>query len=524
MRTRLFGKENIKVLFVRPPCHLWPIVNESDNFLLPLSFPCLGAYLLERCQGVEVKVIDALPLKIGWKSLKQRLAEEKPDVVGVGDQIIYMHEGVRALKLAKELFPDAVTVAGAHFHSHLPEYSLKNYPQIDFIVRYEGEETLAELIEALRDGSDLNNVKSLSFRQEGSIKSTPVRPLIHNLDDLPIPAYDLMPVERYSPFGILWPRAITIQGGRGCPYQCDFCSWHAMENEHFEQDGHIVVSPRHRLKSPERTMAEIDLLYEHYDIRYLFWVDGTWNADNAWLDELCGRIIKKNYKLGWWAFVRADLMLEQEKLGILEKMVRAGLRHILVGGERPVNPELEAVGKDSGEAGSLYRVSRLLKKKYPEVFRQATFLTGIRSESRETLKQLGRYSRDCALDFAAFHPLMPYPGTKLWEQARENDWIEEEDFSKYDMFFPIMSSEHLSRSEISEGTQALYKDFVRRQPFRYLKGLMSPYSIRRKLHWWFLFSIARVLIRDMLLAVFSGKKFEGFAAVSRLWKPGWYDD
>ena len=66
MPNSLAGKDKIKVLFVRPPCHLWPIVNESDNFLLPLSFPCLGAYLKKHCINVEVKVIDCLPLKIGW--------------------------------------------------------------------------------------------------------------------------------------------------------------------------------------------------------------------------------------------------------------------------------------------------------------------------------------------------------------------------------------------------------------------------------------------------------------------------
>ncbi len=136
MNSLLAGKDSIKILFIRPPYHLWPIINESDNFLMPLSFPCLAAYLKERIENIEVKVIDCLPLKIGWNSLKSIIQDEKPDVVGVGDKVCYMHEGMKVVKMVKEINPKTITVAGGHFHSHLPEYSLKNYRDLDFIIRY----------------------------------------------------------------------------------------------------------------------------------------------------------------------------------------------------------------------------------------------------------------------------------------------------------------------------------------------------------------------------------------------------
>jgi len=165
----------------------------------------------------------------------------------------------------------------------------------------------------------------------------------------------------------------------------------------------------------------------------------------------------------------------------------------------------------------------LLKRKYPEVFRQATFVTGIRSETRISMERLGRFTRDALLDFAAFHPLMPWPGTPLWDEANKRGWIEERDFSNYDMFYPVMPSENLSREEISTLTQTLYQDFIKKQPLQYIKGLFSKYAIRRKLHWWFLYSITRVLLRDFLLSLIGKKRFEGFAAANKLWKPFWYD-
>lgn len=93
----------MKILFIRPPAHLWPIINESDNFLLPLAFPCLSAYLKREMRDVSVKVIDCLLLKIGYRSLWAILQAERPDVVAVGDSLPYVLEGLRVLKMAKDL-------------------------------------------------------------------------------------------------------------------------------------------------------------------------------------------------------------------------------------------------------------------------------------------------------------------------------------------------------------------------------------------------------------------------------------
>ena len=148
----LFGKEKIKILLIRPPGFLWPIVNESDNFLLPLGLPSIAAYLREHVPGAQPEIIDCCPMKYGWKTLTKLIREKKPDIVSVGDMICYVKEGVRTLKIAKELNPDTVTIAGGHFHSFMTDYSLKNYPWLDYIVRWEGEEAMLELADAVAFG------------------------------------------------------------------------------------------------------------------------------------------------------------------------------------------------------------------------------------------------------------------------------------------------------------------------------------------------------------------------------------
>ncbi len=525
VEVKVAAKGIRKIMFVRPPGRLWPIINESDNFLLPLGFPCLAAYLRDRMPEIEIKIIDCLPLQIGWKSLRRIIREYQPDVFGVGDMIIYMQEGIRACQIAKEEAPGVVTVGGGHFHSHMPEYSLNQYPVLDYIIRWEGEEAFHQLIKTLRDGGDLSRVGNLAYRDEnGAVQTTKPLPLIDPLDELPIPAYDLVPVTKYSPFGKLWPKAITIQGSRGCPYNCNFCAWTALEGDHVEINGKIKPVPVYRAKSAERILEEIDLLYNKYDVRYLFWAEGTWNYDNDMMDKLSEGIIKRGYKLGWWAFTRADKLLEQERLGILEKMVRAGFSPALFGGERPENSELDFIGKTGLTSDALMDACHLLERKYPTVFRQSTFITGIRTETPETMYHLGKYSRDCHLDFAAYHPVMPYPGTPLFTEAKQKGWIEEWDFSKYDMFYPIMSSETMTREQIATINEKLYLSFVQRQPLRYLRGMLSPIRIRRRLHWWFMTSMIRVVLLDLWRAIRGKKSFDGFAATSKLWKPTWYDN
>lgn len=523
---RLPKDRPVRVMFVRPPRHFWPIINESDNFLLPLGYPCLAAYLREHMQDVEVEIVDCCILHMGYKSLEEHFRRQRPDVVCIGELTMYANEGFRGFELARRVLPDAVLIAGGYVYSALPEWTLEKCPAVDFVVRHEGEETLRELLETLRMGGDVNRVLGIDFLGIGGtpVKTAP-RPLIEDLDSLPIPAYDIAHLDKYSPFGKLWPRAVTVQRSRGCHYECNFCSWWVQEGQHSQApDGSLRPHRAYRTKSAKRMIAETELLYEKFGVRYLFWVDGTWNLDSQWLDEYCSELIRRRYDLGWWAFTRVDLLLKQEKEGVLEKMVKAGLRHVLIGVERGDDGDFEKVRKAGYTTDLVREAITLLRTKYPQVFRQGTLLTGMRDDDGPAIRGLLKYAHDLNLDFPAFHPLTPFPGTPMFEHAKANGWLEEDDFNKYDMFYPVMPTKHLTREEVSQHTTWCYQNFVAKKPLRFLSRLFSPYSIRRRLHWWFLFSIGRVVLLDLWKAITGRKRFAGFAAANGMWKPSWYED
>ncbi|MBU1864204.1 MAG: B12-binding domain-containing radical SAM protein [Candidatus Omnitrophica bacterium] len=516
-----------KILLVRPPRYLWPFINESDNFLLPLGLPSIAASIRKQLPCIEIKIIDCPPLKIGWNSLESILRQEKPDIVGAGEEALYHHEAVRLFELAKKINPDVITIAGGHFFSWMVEYSLNNYP-IDIIVRFEGEETFVHLIQAINSGADLSTVEGVAYRHENAIRRTALRTLIVDLDQLPLPAYDLMPMGKYSPSGYLWPQSATIEHSRGCVDRCSFCSLWTFWGEQIQTDiehNKLEVNPRYRTKSVERTLEEVDILYNKYKRRYLIWADPTFNVDPKWNDAFCDGLLKRNYKdLYWWAFVRADYTLRDEKLGILEKMVRAGLIHPLVGIERGCSEDLKKIKKSAYTRELVKEVFMLFKRKYPQVFRQGTFVTCLPFDTKESMLNMVNYAIEIDIDYPAFHPVAPVPGTYLYEEAKRNDLIEEKDFKKYDWATPVMRSETgLSQKDFSKLNIELNKRYVLYRPHWLMRGLFSPHKHKRGLYWWFFRNTLKMLWIDLRDTLLGRKKYEGITGFMQLRKPVWYD-
>ncbi|MGB4521318.1 MAG: radical SAM protein [Candidatus Omnitrophota bacterium] len=517
-----------KILLVRPPRYLWPFINESDNFLLPLGLPCIAAAIREKLPQADVKIIDCPPLKIGWDSLKNILLQEKPDMVGAGEEALYHHEAIRLFKLAKEMIPGVITVAGGHFFSWMVERSLTN-SSLDIVVRFEGEETIVELIKALNNKEDLSMVKGIAYKNNGKIIKNPLRPMVENLDDLPLPAYDLMPMGKYSPFGYLWPQSATLEHSRGCIDKCSFCSLWTFWGKHSKTDiekGELEVMPKYRTKSVDRMLEEVDIVYKKYNRRYIIWADPTFNMDAKWSNEFCDGLLKRNYKdLYWWAFLRADFALRDERLGILEKMVKAGLVHPLIGIERGCTEDLRELRKSVYTRDLVKEVFFIFKKKYPQVFRQGTFVTCLPHDTKETMFDLVKYAVEIDIDYPAFHPVAPVPGTYLYQEAKEQNLLEEKDFSKYDWATPIMhSNTGLSGNDFANLNLELNKRYVLYRPHWLIRGLFSPYKHKRGLYWWFFMNTLRMMLLEMKDTILGRKKYEGFTGFMRLKKPKWYDN
>jgi anaerobic magnesium-protoporphyrin IX monomethyl ester cyclase len=215
------------------------------------------------------------------------------------------------------------------------------------------------------------------------------------------------------------------------------------------------------------------------------------------------------------------MMLKQEEAGVLEKMVKAMSTHCFFGAERGEQSELDSLGKMGISPDALVECCHLLERKYPSVIRQTTLLIGLPEETPEALERLSQYSRDLHVDFLGVHGIMPYPGTPSYNKYK--DIVEEWDYAKWDMFYPVMKPNTMTRDEIAHWAQKISLDFVRKQPGRFVKAMFSRYRLRRRLHWWIASTFAWLVMRDLTLAALGKKKFEGFAGVQSLLKPDWYE-
>jgi len=395
-------------LFVRPPRPLWPFNGPSSAFWPPLAFASMAAMLRENVRDLRVEILDAPALEMGWRSLETEIRRRQPAYVGIGEEAVSCVEGLRLARLAKAC--GARVIVGGCFFGHVAAEALST-DLIDVVVRGEGEATVVELVEALRDGStdSLAKVDGISFRRGDEVVTTRARELIPDLDSLPFPAYDLLPVERYGARSRNHPHLAAIELGRGCVGSCDFCVlWRQM--------GRFVggrLMPHLRTKSPERLLEEIRILTCRYGRQHLGWVDPCFNADSETPGHLAELLLKEGIRVGQSAWVRADGIVRDAASGALDACVRAGLNEVYVGVERPDTASLKVLHKTTN-LEQVREAFRILARDHPQVFTVGTFIYGLPGDTPATIRAMYRLSWELGMDQAFFIPLTPLPGTPFW--------------------------------------------------------------------------------------------------------------
>ena len=239
--------------------------------------------------------------------------------------------------------------------------------------------------------------------------TTPPRALLPDLDRLPFPAYDLLPVERYGTRSRNHPRLAAIELGRGCFGSCDFCIlWRQMGRFNGER-----VVPQLRTKSPERLLEEIRLLARRYHRAYLGWVDPCFNADSRVPGQLAELLLRENLRLGQSAWVRTDALVRDSQSGALESCVRAGLNEVYLGIERADEQSLTTLRKSSGVEQARAALGSL-RRRFPQVLAIGSFIYGLPGDTPADVRAIHRLAVELELDQFFFIPLTPLPGTEGW--------------------------------------------------------------------------------------------------------------
>jgi anaerobic magnesium-protoporphyrin IX monomethyl ester cyclase len=399
----------------------------EENPIPPLSLAYLAAALQE--EGVEVRIMDHLVSKYSPEKLRRELDQFKPDIVGATCVTLNYPTASRIMRVCKNYDPKIVTMLGGPHATFALKETLLKAPWIDLIVTGEGDRTLIELVRTIKKGGDYHSIPGIAFRSNGKVVKTEPRPLIEDLNELPLPARHLLPLSKYRALDA----PCTVITSRGCPFKCIFCS------------GPRLFGRRVRFRKPELVLDEIEQINKVFGFTKINIVDDTFTLNERHAKAICEGIMKRNLKIEWNVFARADTV----NLEMLSLMREAGCEWLLYGAESG-NPEILKTIKKGTTPDTIREGTRIATEAGIKVFN--SFIFGLPGETPETARQTMDFAHELDEKYGAkygFHILSPLPGTELYDNPEDYGLqILSHDWAKYDANRPITRTRDMSPEQI----------------------------------------------------------------------------
>ena len=406
----------MKILLVNPPYNIenyYGKLSELAFIFPPVGLTYLAGFIREKSH--QVYIYD---FQVEEQNFEKFIKKFKPELVGITCQTALFYNTLKLAKRIKQEFPNVPIIVGGVHGSYRPHDFFES-PDINVIVRGEGEITLSELVEYYQHKNrKLKDIKGITFKENNEIIDTPSRELIQNLDVLPMPAIDLLSLEKYrvSPDNYLGGRVGLITTSRGCPFNCIFCACKQAFNRTY------------RARDLNKVFKEIDYYIKNYQISELFIMDDCFALEKKRAIEFCDKMIQAGYnkKILWWCQTRVDIVDKE----LLEKMKEAGCKIVSFGIESGVQKLLDIISKRT-TLEQIKKAVKLAKKVGLEP--RGSFILGLPEETfADSLKTI-LFSLKIPLSQAKFALATPYPGTKLWDIALSEGQVknEGEDWNRF---------------------------------------------------------------------------------------------
>lgn len=419
------SQHSADVVLLRPSHRTGSLFLKKLGFLpVPIGLLQLAGELRKEC-GNNVSVIDMEADDKTVDEVVEELLQRVPDIVGVTLHATAAHNtAVEIARRTKEAMEGVMFIAGGHHATFMAEELIRG--GFDVIVLGEGDGTIGEIAQAVRKGEGLSNIKGIVYEDNGIVRRTPGRELIRHLDDLAMPALDLVDPSRYGldTFGT-GESVICLETSRGCPYACEFCS----------------VTPvwgnRWRSKSNQRIIQELELA-KKLGYSWVFFTDDVFFAEPVVGErkKLFDEIIRRGIGIKWIAQTRPDAVVRHPAL--IELAAEAGMR-------------MAAIGVESGNQETLRRMRKGMKpptsKKAVEILDRNGILTlcsimiGAPYESLQDMVKTVRFGSmlvNAGADLVQFTVYTPFPGTGIFHEAVRKGTLITTDWERFDILTPVM--------------------------------------------------------------------------------------
>jgi radical SAM superfamily enzyme YgiQ (UPF0313 family) len=377
-----------------------------------VTFPSGLAYIAAvlKNKGYTVSVIDLTLEDVNYDNLADRIRKFSPDIIGIS---ALSYEYIQVKKLSsflKETISCKIVLGGYIIQSY--EIVLKN-TGVDICVVGEGELTIVDLLENL---SSLDKVRGIAYKDKEKVVLNTGREPIKDLDSIPFPAYELFDIDKYSEYLMnniytsqkFLPkkerhRKMTLEGSRGCPFACDFCS---------------KIYRTSRRRSVSKVIEEIKYLKEQYDIDIFGFQDELFFFNKEEVYEFCQKI--KELGVSWYAMLRVDTV-DRERLKMFIDSgcltvgfgVESGSEKILKNMNKGIIPlQIEKILKEALKIGMPLEIS---------------FILGYPGENRETIEDTINLLKRVGYPGTKFRYITPYPGSALYNRSIKDGRIANEE-------------------------------------------------------------------------------------------------
>jgi anaerobic magnesium-protoporphyrin IX monomethyl ester cyclase len=417
----------------------------NPSFLFPVILGSAATRLKDK--GHEVIWIDAVAENISYEEFTKKIEEEKPDLFAFETKTPVIKQHWKIIDELKEKFPEMkIVIMGDHVTS-FPKESLEN-SKVDFVLcGGDYDFILSELCEGI-SGKTKKFPDGIYYKKKNKITGSKFD-LKHNLDETPFIDRELTKWNLYEKeYNLQGKPFFYIMSGRDCWWgKCKFCAW-------------PTLFPKFRVRSVKNVLDEIGMLIEKYDVKEIFDDSGTLMT-GKWLEDLCNGLIEKGYnkKIKYSCNMRFGV-LNQENFVLMKK---AGFRLLKFGLESANQETLDKLNKGI-KIGDIINGCEMAKKAGLTV--HLTMIVGYPWENKEDALRTFELAKELMqkgkADLLQATVLVPYPGTPLWKEAKENDWFlfNPDEYERYDMREPVLKTKDSEAKDVAEICGKIYTIFL----------------------------------------------------------------
>ncbi len=452
----------MKVLLIYPPnfFHIKSVLPEvvegERGYNPPLGLLYLAGYMQKFSPEIDLKIIDCLAENISFDQLEKEIENFSPDVVGVSVMTFTLRDSLKVSEVVKKVSKKTKVVFGG---PHVNIYSRETLElgNVDFIVLGEGEKIFNDLMSNINNEEALKKIPGLVFfDKNNNFIHTGLPQLIQDLDNVPLPARNLIDNNKYSSVLGTSKLVTTMMTSRGCPYKCLFC-----DRPH--------LGKFFRARSADNVVAEIKDCMK-YDIKEFLMYDDTFTIDHKRVIDICDQIIEQKLNIRWDIRARVNTINEE----MLKKLKQAGCVRVHYGVESGNQKILNVLRKGI----TIEQVEKAFKLTHSVGMETlAYFMIGNPEETKENIEQTIKFALKINPDYVHITATTPFPATELYNMALERGVIKEDVWLKFSKnptadFIPPLWDEIVSVPDLQKYIKKAYKGFYFR-PSYILKRLMT---------------------------------------------------